>query len=225
MGDVQSYLNEVTSEFQGKPNFMAMLALDVGFSVNIQVLLAKMLTTLFDLDTPPVGDQLDIIGQWVGVSRDIRVPITGVFLTWDSDDVSLGWDAGTWFSSIVGGTQVVSLPDDAYLVLIRGKIGANNWDGTTTSAYKIYAQVFPGFNVFILDKCNMTYEIAIVGGVIPALTLALLTGGYIPLKPEGVRITNYLVSVDTNPAFSWDSDTATLKGWNEGSWLKVYPTT
>ena len=196
---------------------MAMLAFDVGLPAQVQALLLSMIS-IFDLDTPPVGDQLDIIGLWVGVSRKIEVPIDGVFFTWDANNLSLGWDAGTWQPT--GETQIVLLPDDAYLTLIKGKIGANHWDGTTTKAYEILDSVFTGFTVLIQDNCDMSYAVGLIGGVIPALTVALLEGGYIPLKPEGIRISEYFISVDTNPAFCWDLNTANLAGWDAGSWLE-----
>lgn len=177
---------------------------------------------LFDLDTPPVGDQLTIIGQWVGASRNVNIPEADVSFSWDNTDLSLGWDKGSWGS---GGTDVLVLPDDAYLLLIKATIGANNWDGTTTQAYEIYDEIFSPFQVLIQDDHNMSYDIAIVGGVIPALTLALLTGGYIRLKPEGIRINKYYVPTDTNPAFAWDLDTTYCQGWDTGSWMKEIPNT
>ncbi len=71
----------------------------------------------------------------------------------------------------------------------------------------------------------MSYALAVVGGVIDSLTLALLTGGYIPLKPEGVRVSNYYVSIDSSPIFGWDVDTGLFAGWDSGSWLReIAPT-
>lgn len=222
---VQTYQNLVTSEYQSQPNFQATIALGVGMSVRLQFLLGLMLTKIFDLDSPPVGDQLNIIGQWVGITRNVRIPIEGVYFTWDSDNVAVGWNAGTWRSSSATGTQLVTLPDDAYLILIKAKIGANTWDGTSTSAYKIYQNAFAPFIVLIQDNCDMSYRLAIIGGTIPALTLALLTGGYIPLKPEGILISGYYASVDSGPVFSWDLNGGNFAGWGTGSWLaNIAPT-
>jgi hypothetical protein len=178
---------------------------------------------IFDLDTPPVGNQLDIIGQWVGVSRNVSIPITGVYFTWDGAS-TLGWDFGTWQPGNAP-VSITVLPDDAYLTLIRARIAANQWDGTTEGAYKIWNQIFPQFTILIQDECNMSYNLAIIGGIVDSLTLVLIAGGYIPLRPEGVLINEYLVSVDTNPAFAWDSDSEYLQGWDEGSWLKIVPPT
>jgi hypothetical protein len=217
--EVQEYLDLITSEYQSQPDFSAMVEFMVSLPVQVQHLMTQMITTLFDLDTPPVGDQLDIIGRWAGVSRKVNIPITGVYFTWDGSDYTVGWDYGTWQPSNLP-TSIVSLPDDAYLTLIKAKIAANNWDGTTNGAYEIWDLLFPQFTILIQDNCNMTYALAIIGGIVDSLTLALITGGYIQLRPEGVAISEYFVSTDTNPAFCWDIETPTCKGWDEGSWLR-----
>lgn len=216
---VDDYKNLVTSEYTQQPNFMAMIAFLVAFSVQVQTLFDEMIGALFDLDTPPVGDQLDIIGQWVGVSRVVNVPVTGVYFTWDDTTPYTGWDYGSW-QPATAPTAITILPDDVYLTLIRSTIAANNWDGTTTGAYLIWAQVFPQYRILIEDNCNMTFDLGIVGGIIDSLTLVLITSGYIQLRPEGVRINKYFVAVDTNPAFCWDVENGVGKGWDEGSWLR-----
>ena len=64
----------------------------------------------------------------------------------------------------------------------------------------------------------MSFSIAIQGAVPDSLTLALLVGGYLPLKPEGVEITEYIVPVNTGPLFAWDVQNSTMQGWDDGSW-------
>lgn len=214
---VEQYLALITSKYQNQPDFTAMVSADVGILVQIQTLLQSMIP-LFDIDQA-VGDQLDIIGKWVGVSRNIDVPISDVYFSWD-EDASLGWDYGTWQPANAP-TNVTVLPDDAYLTLLRAKIAANSWNGTTEGAYTIWEAVFPTFTILIQDYENMTYALCVVGGIIDSLTLALIVGGYIPLKPEAVLVAAYYVSTDTNPAFCWDvPEGALVAGWDEGSWLQ-----
>ena len=218
---VQDYLNLVTSEYQNSTNFNAMISVMGDLFVHIQDVQNSMIP-LFDLDTPPVGDQLDIIGLWVGISRNVSVQADGVYFSWDGTDQTLGWDFGSWQNPDQPNLITV-LPDDAYLNLIKGKIAANNWDGTTTGLYKIWASVFPQFTVWILDHCDMSYGMAVSGGIVDSLTVALITGGYFGLKPEGIRISEYFFSVDSNPAFCWDIESNVGKGWDEGSWLREVP--
>ncbi len=218
---VDDYLSLMTSEYVGQPKFAATISTDVGIQVQVQQLLASMIP-IFDIDTPPVGAQLDIIGQWVGVSRNVAIPISGAYFEWDSVSYLNGWDYGTWQPSGAP-SQVTQLPDDAYLTLIKAKIASNNWDGTTNGAYAIWDSLFSTIKIFILDRQNMSYDMAIIGGTIDTLTLALITGGYIQLRPEGVKINNYFVSIDSNPVFAWDLDTPLLQGWDLGSWAVQTP--
>lgn len=218
---VDDYLALMTSEYVGQPKFAATISLDVGLQVQVQSLMASMIE-IFDIDTPPVGSQLDIIGKWVGVSRNVAIPITGVFFEWDSASYLNGWDYGSWSPS-GSPSQITALPDDAYLTLIKAKIASNNWDGTTNGAYEIWDSLFSQVRILIMDRQNMSYDMAIVGGTIDTLTLALITGGYIQLRPEGVKINNYYVSIDSNPVFAWDIESTLLKGWNEGSWANQIP--
>lgn len=218
---INNYTELVTSAFALQPNFIAMIEAIAALPVRVQELLAEMIP-LYDLDVA-VGQQLDVIGQWAGISRKVTIPISGVYFSWDDLD-SDGWDFGVWRPDTAPST-ITTLPDDVYRTLIRAKIAANQWDGTTEGAYTIWSDVFPTFTILIQDNCDMSYDLIILGGVVDSLTLALIEGGYIPLKPEGIRIAAYFVSVDTNPGFAWDIENIYLQGWDEGSWLQeVAPT-
>lgn len=214
MTTTQQYLDLITSEHKDKPNFTAMVALDVSPMVQVQNLMSAMIP-LFDIDVA-VGQQLDVIGQWAGVSRNVKIPISGVYFSWDSGH-DLGWDFGVWRDPL-NPTTITVLPDSAYRTLIRARIAANQWDGTTDGAYAIWASVFPDTNILIQDHQDMSYDLILVGTTIDSLTIALLTGGYIPLRPEGVLIANYYVPVDASPIFGWDIENTYLAGWEEGTW-------
>ena len=222
---VQNYLSLITSEHSDKPNFIAMIAAFVSPMVQVQALMQSMqaLGGIFDLSTPPVGNQLDIIGQWVGASRYLEVPVTGVFFTWD-DTSADGWDYGIW-QSPQNDEALTVLPDDVYLTVILAKIAANNWDGTTEGAYAIWEILFPNYTLLIQDNENMSYAVGIQGTPLDSLTQALLTGGVIPLRPEGILISEYFVPIDTNAFFGWDIENTNIKGWDEGSWaVELAPT-
>lgn len=211
---ITDYLNLITSAYREKPKFIATVSLDVSVQVRVQELLLSMIP-IFDLDIA-VGDQLDIIGQWVGISRNVSIPIPNVYFSWDAD-YTLGWDYGSWQPAL-SPTSVTSLPDDAYRLVIKAKIAANNWNGTTPAAYAIWEQLFPQYVILIQDNQNMTYDLIILGGIVDSLTLALLNEGYISLKPEGVRIAAIYTAIDTGPVFGWDLDNGNIEGWDQGTW-------
>ena len=217
--NIIDYQNLTTSEHRDKPNFQAVIALAVGLPVQVQTTLEGLIRGL-DLNDPmSQGFLLDYIGQWVGISRTLKVPLSDVFITWDGTD-ALGWDSGIWVDDLNPG-GVVTLPDGVYKNLLRAKIAANSWDGTTEGAYAIWSNVFTNQNLLIQDFGDMSIAIILVGSRVDSLTLALLANGYIPLKPETVHVNYYAVPVDDNKVMGWDVQSTYLDGWDQSSWVKV----
>lgn len=216
------YLDLITSEYRKKQIFIDTVTANLAVPIRVQELLASMLP-IFDVDTA-AGDQEDIVGKWVGISRNVLIPIDNVYFEWDGADDSTGWDYGIWQGNLTP-VSVTVLPDDVYRTLIKAKIAANRWDGTIEGAYTILDELFTGLLILIQDNMDMTYSMIFIGTV-DSLTLALITGGYIPLKPEGVRVSNYFFGpTDSEPFFAWDVDSDLLAGWDEGSWLTEVPPT
>lgn len=221
MNTLETYQKLITSEHRDKPKFMATVDISAKFYVHLQNVMFSFIEK-FDLDSA-TGKQLDIIGEWVGASRFIDSPLTGVYFEW-SGAASVGWSFGVWQSEFSPTSGLTSLPDDIYRTLIRGKIAANRWDGTIPSAYDIWESVFPNNTLVIQDNQNMTMTIAVVGEVLDTLTKQLILGGYIPLKPEGVGVEFYAIPVDTNPLFVWGASGLPglpTAGWGEGSWSQL----
>lgn len=218
MADLNDYTSLITSEHRDKPRFAATVAAVVQPLVDQMNLLASM-PGKFDLDVA-VGDQLDTVGLWVGVSRRIRTPLTGIYFSFDID--GLGFDQAIWKVPFDPDTGLTVLDDDTYRLVIRAKIGANHWDGTLASSAAILNSIFGAdTHVFIEDHQDMSMTIGISGKVPSALFLALLAGGYIPLKPEGVRV-NYTIvtTVDGAPLFGFDMSGPYVAGFDAGAWGK-----
>jgi len=153
MPSTDDYVNLVTNQHRDKPNFIASLrALTQGFVDNLIALLA--MPPAFDLDTA-VGDQLDAIGLWVGITRRVSVPISGVYFT--LDDPALGFDAGVWFGAGDPSEGLVDLDDFTFRLLIRAKIGANRWDGTKPSLLTIINSVFASDQEAVFRSTPGTY--------------------------------------------------------------------
>ncbi|KWK71694.1 DUF2612 domain-containing protein [Burkholderia ubonensis] len=216
MADLNDYTALITSEHRDKPRFAATVAAVVQPLVDQMNLLASM-PGKFDLDVA-VGDQLDTVGLWVGVSRRIRTPLSGIYFSFDID--GLGFDQGIWKGPFDPDTGLTVLDDDTYRLVIRAKIGANHWDGTLASSAAILNSIFGAdTHVFIEDHQDMSMTIGISGKVPSAVFLALLAGGYIPLKPEGVRV-NYTIvtTVDGAPLFGFDMNNQFVAGFDAGAW-------
>ena len=215
-GDVQPYLGLVTSQHADKPKFVATLSALVQPLADLQVLLAGM-PGLYDVDAA-VGAQEDAVGQWVGVARNISVPLTGVYFSWDVD--GLGWGQGNWTTG-AGATELIVLPDDQYRTLLYATIAANQWDGTIPGAYAIWDKIFSdtGTGILIQDGDDMHMTVALTGPVPDAVTLALFTGGYLDVRPAGVMIDYYWTPAAPDaPYFGWDAESAGISGWGIGYW-------
>jgi hypothetical protein len=185
------YLALITTEHQSRPRFMATVQASVAPFAALQTLMRSYIPS-FDVDSA-VGRQLDIVGLWVGVNRRIGVPIGGFYFTWD-DTTATGWNSGVWKGVGDPDAGFVDLPDDLFRKLIQAKIEANNWDGGIEGAYRILDAAFNvGDNITIKDNQDMTMTVTIVDVVLPPVEQALLTEGYIPIKPAGVEIDYVLV--------------------------------
>lgn len=216
LGDVEPYAALVTSAYNQQPKFMAMLrGVLQGVADNIAVM--ELLSEKFDLDSA-VDSQLDVVGQWVGVTRNITVPLEDVYFTLGDPD--LGFGSGAWFSQFDPISGLVVLSDDQYRILLRARIARNQWDGTIPGAYSVWAIAFAGTNLDILiqDLENMHMIMALVGIDIDAVTLALFRGGYLSLKPEGVSVTYLTPSVSGAPYFGFGIDNEFVAGFGEGAW-------
>lgn len=216
MLSIDDYLALVTTQHSDRPKFMASLraALEQMLAANN---LVAAIEVAFDIDNA-VGVQLDTLGEWIGRSRFIGTPLVGAYFTWD-DTPLVGWDSGYWQGPFDPDSGFVMLPDEPYRTLLKAKIAANHWDGSIPGAYAVWEGAFgPSPIILIQDNQDMTMLVGIVGPPLDAVTQALITGGYIPLKPEGVRV-NYIVSPDTGPLFAWDvTNGITLDGWETGRW-------
>jgi hypothetical protein len=146
---VQDYTDLITSEHQNQPDYVQTVALSLQPYVDGQNVLAS-LPGLFDVDAA-VGQQLDFVGQWVGITRYIQEPLA-VYFSWDV--ANLGWDAGVWDTTYEGSSVTVALDDFHYRILIKAKIVANQWDGTVSGAYNSWNTLFAPEGYQILIQCG-----------------------------------------------------------------------
>lgn len=217
---VADYTALITREHADKPKFIAMVEATATEYVDIKAAI-EGLPSDFDVDNA-VGALLDIVGMWVGVSRVVNTPISGVYFTWGdaANPRSTGWNYGSWKGAFDPSTGIESLPDDAYRTVIKARISANQWDGTVESAYSVWKTAFSssGSELLIQDNQDMSMIVGVAGTPLSGLNRALLTGGYFPLKPSGVGINYYALSVIDAPLFGWGVSNSSLDGWGTGAW-------
>jgi len=182
----EDYINLIPSINATKQNFIDTIRVSVSPFVNLQeAVFFYAIATDIDFS---YGVFLDRIGEWVGISRYVDVPITGVFFSWGGS-ADEGWSKGVWKGQFNPASGITELPDNQYKRLIRSKILANKWDGSIEGIYDILDAAFPGVDAEVIDNQDMTMDVHIDGAALDTLSLALFMGGYIPIKPSGVSIT------------------------------------
>jgi hypothetical protein len=214
MASSADYLAKITSEHAGAPKFTTMVAAVTGAFADA-INFSQSLSGSFDLDAA-VGVQLDAIGLWVGLSRKIRTPLVGVYFSFDT--TGLGFEQGVIKGPFDPSDGLVSLDDETYRTILRAKIAANHWDGTLPGAAAILQGVFPGgtTTVFIQDNYDMSMTVGIVGAPPSAAFRALLTAGYLRVKPEGVSA-SYVVPSVPAPIFGFDVQNSNISGFDVGA--------
>lgn len=187
MSQVTDYTGKIPSANASKPNFVAMVS-TVAQSFVDAINAMDQIEASFNLAVA-VGVQLDIIGKWVGVSRNVQTPIVNVFFAWDT--TGLGFDQAKWLGPYTPSATLNLLGDDTFRQLIQAKIGLNSWDGTITSLTSILNTFLSGSNQYaaIVDGQDMTMTIYLVGISTDIVKQTIITGGYLPLKPAGVTLT------------------------------------
>lgn len=221
-GTTIPYISNITSEHVDKPNYVAMVTASCQPSADL-VTLYQAIPLLFDVDVA-VGEQLDVVGQWVGVSRNLDTPLTGVYFAFDTADV--GFDQGVWMGPHDPVSGLTSLPDDYYRVLIKVRILNNHWNGSKPDAYVLVNAIFSvlGYTFFIEDPCNLTVNLGLIGTGPPSgIVQALLTSGKFNIKPATIRIANYIYQTTTGPLFAFDINNAHFSGFDIGGWANIIP--
>jgi hypothetical protein len=180
---VDQYLALIPSANSNKPKFRALVAAKCQPWVDVQNLLLSIPDN-FDLDNA-TGAQLDIVGLWVGISRLVKIPIEVYF---SFDTAGLGFDQGIWYLPFQPTYGVTALDDGTYRLLLKAKIAANHWDGTTPSLVAILQGIFSPATVAVTDNLDMTISVAVTGNLPSALFKSIVQQGYLPVKPAGISI-------------------------------------
>ncbi|KEY56931.1 DUF2612 domain-containing protein [Serratia sp. DD3] len=210
------YQGLITSYHRHKPKFFDHITLITQPFINIQDVTNNLVAD-FDLDTA-IGVQLDAVGLWIGIGRTVKTPIEGVFFSFDIDGI--GADQGIWKGEFDAGDGITVLDDDTYRTILRAKIAANHWDGTTETLSDVYQAIFPDrkTRIFAVDNFDMTMDIFITGEGISAVMKAIIAQGYLDVKPSTVGINSYTIVSEPGELFGFDVDNSFIVGLDAGFW-------
>lgn len=208
------YLSLIPSFNREQPKFSAFASLLTGACTDIQNSLLG-LTPAFDVDVA-VGDQLDIIGLWVGFSRVQFLPLPNTFFSWNT--LGLGWNEANWRGPFEPDEGIVSLDDETYRGFLKARISGNYWAGTNEGLVALAGDLSAlGVQCFVIDNFDMTVDIYIVGTPTAAV-LELIERDITPPKAAGVRITGYYLGSESgSPYFTLGAPSGPEAGLDFGS--------
>lgn len=167
---VKNYVDLLILQYKQKAKARAMIQTQVTPVIIDQ--LPTQVQDAFDPSTA-VGDQLDVIGKYVGVSRmgnTLNGPIT--------------------------------LEDDDYRQLIKMVIIKNNSGSSLATIQSLLSANFPG-QIFVSDNQTMGLNYVLVNSLgTDDLLEIIVTGGYLP-KPMGVQVSATIVPDFQFPVFKF----------------------
>jgi len=157
---MSKYTGLITNYHATKPLYAQHVDLSTRPLVDVSTALTGLVTA-FDIDYA-VGKQLDVLGQWVGVARSVAAPITDVYFEFDRGRV--GWDQANWLGPYDPTDGLVDLSDDVYRIVLKARIGINNWNGQNDTLPEIadMALAGTGIRMITLDNQDMTISIMLV---------------------------------------------------------------
>lgn len=225
-GELMSKYTELITNYHAtKPLFLTHVDLSTRPLIDISNTLGSLITA-FDIDHA-VGVQLDILGKWIGRTRIVNQPISGVYFSWDIDGV--GYDQGVWQGQYDPDSGYTSLSDETYRVILKAKIAINNWDGQNDTLPPILdtATAGSGMKMQIVDNQDMTISVWVFPGTdIADMSLELIAAikqGYLTVKAAGVWAgDSQMPSVETpsegNKFFGFDLNNEYIAGFDDGAW-------
>ncbi|MBK5145834.1 DUF2612 domain-containing protein [Budviciaceae bacterium BWR-B9] len=217
---MSKYTDLITNYHATKPIFFDHIDLSTRPLIDIDSTVSGLISA-FDLDSA-VGVQLDALGEWIGRTRYVQEPISGIYFSWDTD--GLGYDQGVWQGPFDPDAGYRALSDDTYRIVLKAKIAINNWDGKNDSLPAIIDTALSGSGISmqIIDNQDMTISI----WVFPDTTLefvdlellAAIRQGYLTVKAAGVFTDGILTPSEGNKFFGFDMENDYIAGFDTGSW-------
>lgn len=222
---MSKYTDRITNYHRGKPLFVEHVDLSTRPLSDVAAVMYGLITA-FDIDDA-VGVQLDALGEWIGRSRIVSQPISGVYFSFDT--AGLGWDQGVWQGPYDPDAGYTSLSDDTYRIILKAKIAINNWDGQNDSLPSILETALEGsgLKMQIVDNQDMTISVWVFPeediSQVSLELLAAIKQGYLTVKAAGVWAGDIQTpSIETpsvgNRFFGFDMDNEYIAGFDDGAW-------
>ena len=211
------YASLLVIQYRGLPKASAQVQVQARAAIAEMIL--SQIGPAFDINTA-VGNQLDILGKYIGVPRNIG---PGTSVTYFGYRLAAGGGNSHGYTSAAGGVnltaiyyransnqrQASDLTDVQYRFVLLMKIVLNSTNNTMYSIQNYIAQFFPGL-ISVVDNHNMTMTYTVSPDVpLPSSVVS----AFLP-APMGVGITVVAPPTVTDFVTSGGSDLVTSGGSN-----------
>jgi len=217
---MNKYTDLITNYHASKPRFFQHIDLITRPFTDISNSTTGMLDQ-FDLDKA-TGQQLDILGVWIGRKRTVSTPITNVYFSLDTE--GLGFDQGSWQGPFDPDNGFTSLSDDTYRLVLKAQIAINRWDGTVGGLEDLMESIFvgTGIEVQVIDNQDMSITINAIAlnGLqnTSAELIEVIKSGELTVKAAGVRVKSLNIMDPQHPVFGFDINSIATSGFDAGYW-------
>lgn len=222
---MSKYTDLITNYHSQKPLFVNHIGLITRPLTDASNVMTSLITE-FDIDEA-VGVQLDILGKWIGRTRVVSQPISGIYFSFDMD--GLGFDQGVWQGPYDPDAGFTNLSDDVYRIVLKAKIAINHWNGTneTLPAILDTALAGSGLTMQIVDNQDMTISVWVFPETdITDVSLELIAAikqGYLTVKAAGVWAGDIQTPSVETPSegsrfFGFDLNNEYIAGFDDGAW-------
>ncbi|WP_192034128.1 DUF2612 domain-containing protein [Pantoea agglomerans] len=222
---MSKYTDRITNYHRGKPLFVEHVDLSTRSLTDVSTAMHGLISA-FDIDEG-IGVQLDALGEWIGRSRIVSQPISGVYFSFDTE--GLGWDQGIWQGPYDPDAGYTSLSDETYRIILKAKIAINNWNGQNDSLPPILETALEGsgLKMQIVDNQDMTIAVWVFPetdiSLVSRELIAAIKQGYLTVKAAGVWAGDIQTPSILTPSvgtkfFGFDMDNEFIAGFDDGAW-------
>lgn len=214
---VDDYAALITSWHATRQKFVAVVKANVQPYIDMQSAIYGLIPA-FDIDLA-VGQQLDILGQWIGRSRNVPVPIPDLWFAINNE--KKGFDRGLWRQPYDTGSEINKLPDEEYRRLLKTRILLNRWDGTIEpleyAVSYFFSASFDTF-FFVEDRQDMSCAFCFTGKWPDPVGLCMIEQQIVARAPMGIQTYYQVTTIEDQPLFGFDVSSVRIAGFDEAAW-------
>lgn len=209
--DKKYYSNLVIRQYSDKPKAIQTIQLDVDDNCKLVNGVFNQFINAFDIEKAE-GKQLDIIGSYVGQSRNFKVTFNYDLFAYVNTDGTIQengvgysspneWQEGIYVDNSFLQQATYTATDDIYKYFIKLKIARNKGRFTDFSISNIIYKIFDGTIIFI-DNRNMSIQYLLTFFTNNNIRKILEENKYLLPAPAGVVI-NLITTIKTQFAFGY----------------------